>query len=87
MMEMTKEMIKYYFTNIHRIIKDKGNFVCINRYEKYETKIREYPFDLKWKIIHSEQSKIQKHIHELILKRDNESNNFSINKIISDVSG
>ena len=87
MMEMTKEMIKYYFTNIHRIIKDKGNFVCINRYEKYETKIREYPFDLKWKIIHSEQSKIQKHIHELILKIDNESNNFSINKIISDVSG
>ena len=85
MMEMTKEMINYYFVNIRRKIKTNGNFVCINRYEKYETKIREYPFDLKWKILHSEQSRIQKHIHELILNRDKDSNDFSINKILSDI--
>ena len=63
MMEMTKSTIDFYFKQINRIISDKGSFVCINRYQKNDIILKNYPFDLYWKVILSQQSHIQNHIH------------------------
>ena len=86
MMEMTKETIAFYFKQINRIIYDNGNFVCINRYKKNDIVLKNYPFDLYWKVILSEQSNIQNHIHQLILQRQSSKNAVSIADLLKNFS-
>ena len=86
MMEMTKETITFYFKQINRIICDNGNFVCINRYKKNDIVLKNYPFDLYWKVILSEQSNIQNHIHQLILQRQSSKNAVSIADLLKNFS-
>ena len=73
MMEMTSPIIKYYFDNIHRTIKNRGLFACFNRYIKKTSGediiLKNYPFDKFWSIVISQTSMFQNHIHDLILKR------------------
>ena len=72
MMEMTSPIIKYYFDNIHRTIKNRGIFACFNRYIKKTSGediiLKNYPFDKFWSIVISQTSMFQNHIHDLILK-------------------
>ena len=85
MMEMTKKTIAFYFKQINRIISDDGNFVCINRYQKNDISLKEYPFDLYWKVILSQKSNIQNHIHQLILQRQNNKNSISIKSLLKNL--
>ena len=78
MMEMTTNMLDFYFKHIHRIILEEGIFVCINRYKKNNIALKDYPFDLYWKVILSQTSHIQDHIHRLILQRQKSKNSTSI---------
>tara|TARA_Y100000590_G_scaffold249087_1_gene279907 strand:- start:162 stop:1271 length:1110 start_codon:yes stop_codon:yes gene_type:complete len=79
MMEMKLNTINFYFKNINRIISNKGFFICFNRYQKNNlskevTVLKDYPFDLYWKIILSETSKLQNRVHQLILERKKTKN-------------
>ena len=82
MMEMSSTIIKYYFDNIHRAIKNNGLFVCFNRYIKESSGekiiLKNYPFDKFWSIVISQTSIFQNHIHDLILKRKTEKDDFPI---------
>jgi len=73
MMEMSYPTIKYYFRYINKNLKKDGIFFCNNRYYKdtvgYPVELHKYPFDDFWKILYSEKSWNQDHIHCLILKR------------------
>ena len=81
-MEMSSTIIKYYFDNIHRTIKNNGLFVCFNRYIKQSSEekiiLKNYPFDKFWSIVISQTSIYQNHIHDLILRRKTEKDDFSI---------
>ena len=82
MMEMPSIIIKYYFDNIHRTIKKNGLFACYNRYIKSSSGekiiLKNYPFDQFWSIVISQTSIYQNHIHDLILKRQTEKDDFPI---------
>ena len=82
MMEMSSTIIKYYFDNIHRAIKNNGLFVCFNRYIKESSGekiiLKNYPFDKFWSIVISQTSIFQNHLHDLILKRKTEKDDFPI---------
>ncbi|NQV56604.1 MAG: putative sugar O-methyltransferase [Rhodospirillales bacterium] len=71
MMEMTHPAIEFYFTHIQRVTLAGGLFYCANRYEKGEDPIRikDYPFDDFWRIVLSQSSPLQGHIHELVARR------------------
>jgi len=73
MMEMNYETIKFYFDLIHQKISKNGYFFCINRYYKdtvgYPVEFSKYPYDKKWKIVFSEPSWNQKHVHALLTQR------------------
>lgn len=73
MQEMTRETIRYYFSEIERLIKPGGLFYCVNRYIKKigdeNIVLAEYPFDANWKFIFSQPKWLQNHIHELIAQR------------------
>jgi putative sugar O-methyltransferase len=73
MMEMNNETISFYFKKIHKQINLKGIFFCINRYYKdtvgYPIELSEYPYDNRWKVMFSERSWKQDHIHCLITQR------------------
>ena len=81
MMEMNAPTLKFYFNTIHSTLKENGIFVCFNRYVKqvgeFSNRFDCYPFDKKWKIISSDKSIFQPHIHHLIAQRyygtDNQS--------------
>ena len=82
MMEMSSTIIKFYFDNIHRTIKNNGLFVCFNRYIKQSSGekiiLKNYPFDKFWSIVISQTSIYQNHLHELILRRKTEKDDFPI---------
>jgi hypothetical protein len=44
-------------------------FYCVNRYGKYDVKLREYPFDDDWQIHVSQPLPGQDHVHEYLLQR------------------
>jgi len=73
MMEMNATTLKFYFDTIHTVLKEHGIFVCFNRYFKrvgsFLNRFDRYPFDKNWKIISSDKSIFQPHIHHLIAKR------------------
>lgn len=80
MMEMSIEVVDFYFKHIHRSVKNNGLFACINRYEKKSNSaenivMKHYPFDEFWLPLSSEASEIQPHIHELILMRGDKKSN------------
>jgi len=80
MMEMTRPVIEGYFAEIQRVVRNGGLFACMNRYFKgnEETRFKLYPFDENWQMILSQASVVQPHIHELIVKRTEEPQHFSI---------
>jgi putative sugar O-methyltransferase len=80
MMEMNKDVIKYYFDFIHTHIKKDGFFLNINRYRKksvgYPVHFYEYPYDSSWNIVLSKKSWRQYWIHFLLTQRSlNEKKN------------
>ena len=82
MMEMTTTMLDFYFKHIQRIVLEEGIFVCITRYIKGNIILKEYPFDIYWKILLSQTSHIQNHIHQLILQRQKSKNSISISETL-----
>ena len=81
MMEMNKDIIKKYLQFINRNISNTGYFFCVNRYYKdlvgYPIELHNYPFGYKWKSIYSKQSKHQREMHILLLKKiSSENSNF-----------
>ncbi len=84
MMEMTNEVINYYFDAIQRITRQGGLFACYNRYHKDTSGdvnlIKHYPFDDHWGILLSQTSTIQPTIHELIVQRLSEKNQFPLSE-------
>ena len=75
MMEMNAATLEFYFNTIQSTLKDGGIFVCFNRYVKqvgkFLNRFDRYPFDKNWKILSSEKSIFQHHIHHLIAQRYN----------------
>ena len=75
MMEMSKDNLEFYFKSIQTSLKIEGTFSCFNRYIKpvgnFENRFNLYPFDDDWKILMSQPSALQPHIHQLIVKRLN----------------
>ena len=73
MMEMDFKIVCAYFEFIQKHIAENGYFLNVNRYEKRTVgeaiRIHEYPYDSKWKVISSESSFSQPHIHLLLTKR------------------
>ncbi len=82
MMEMTMPTIDYYFKHIHRITASKGVFACFNRYLKNPGSIciKNFPFDKKWKILLSQSSVLQSHIHEMIVQRTALAQKFTVSQ-------
>ena len=72
-MEMNKNTVNFYFSNIHRMIIEDGIFYCVNRYKKKTSgdmvKFKQLPFDKKWEFEISRQSFFQPLIHEGLLRR------------------
>ena len=85
MMEMNKETISYYFQFIKKFLSKNGYFLCINRYYKdtvgYPIELYNYPFDNSWKVIISEESWYQNHIHFLFLRRINDNSGDMLQEI------
>jgi len=75
MMEMTKKSINNYFELISEKIKNKGYFLCINRYYKdlvgYPIEFHLYPFDQYWKVLISKTSWMQPFMHFFLVRREN----------------
>lgn len=69
MMEMTGDAITSYFNALHRTVRPGGLFLCINRYDKAGIRLKDYPFDGRWRIRLSQASIGQAHIHELLVER------------------
>jgi len=73
MMEMKYEVIKHYFKIIQNLTKIGGSYLCINRYYKdtvgYPVEMNKYPYDNCWKVLKSNTSWMQDHIHFLLTKR------------------
>jgi hypothetical protein len=74
MMEMNRETIANYFSDIQRAIKVGGAFFNVNRYRKDTVGepicFRNYPYDDLWSVKISGPSFFQSHIHELLTIRE-----------------
>ena len=81
MMEMTPEVIGFYFSQIQRTVPDGGLFACINRNQKL-TNSKNYPYDDRWRTIVSQTSILQDHIHELIVERTETSQVFPVKETL-----
>ncbi len=86
-MEMSLEIIEFYFNHIHRTTKHNGIFACFNRYHKKSHSeediiMKNYPFDEYWMPVISQTSLYQNHIHDLILKRNEKKAEFHIKDIL-----
>jgi hypothetical protein len=68
MMEMSPEVIDFYFSQIQRKVPVGGLFACCNRYMKL-TAFKNYPYDDQWRTIVSQTSIFQPQMHELIVER------------------
>ncbi|MGH9332312.1 MAG: putative sugar O-methyltransferase, partial [Vicinamibacteria bacterium] len=53
MMEMDSKTVSFYLDHIQQKLRSGGFFYCLNRYEK-KTRFRDYPFDDRWYVSHSE---------------------------------
>jgi len=87
MMEMSLEIIDFYFKHINRSVKNNGLFACINRYHKKSHSeediiMKHYPFDEFWVPVISQTSLLQNHIHDLILKKQSVKSDFHIRDIL-----
>ena len=88
-MEMSLNIIDFYFTHIHRTVKSNGLFACFNRYHKKshseeDIVLKDYPFDEFWTPVISQTSILQNHIHDLILKRQEKQSDFHIQDIFTE---
>ena len=76
-MEMNKKTIKRYFELIQNKIKKNGFFLNINKYSKStvgeDINFYEYPYDLYWNVIISEESYLQKNMCFLLTQRNNQA--------------
>ena len=72
-MEMNKKIIKKYFELIHNKLKNNGLFLNINKYSKSTVgeniNFYEYPYDVFWDVIISEESYLQNNMIFLLTKR------------------
>ena len=70
---MRLNVLHDYFNWIQKNINTDGIMYCINRYiftpGEDKCSIRDYNLDSKWKIIISQPTWLQTHLHELILQR------------------
>ena len=89
MMEMSKENLEFYFKAIQSSLKIEGTFSCFNRYIKkvgnFENKLDLYPFDDDWKILMSQASYFQPHIHQFILQRNENSSGSNFRQKLREV--
>jgi putative sugar O-methyltransferase len=53
MMEMDPSTVEFYLRQIQEKLAPGGFFYCLNRYEK-KTRLKDYPFDDKWRVALSE---------------------------------
>ncbi len=81
MMEMTPEIVGYYFAHIQRLVPVGGLFSCYNRYQKMTT-FKSYPYDDRWRILASQATHIQPHIHELTVERTATPQAFPITEVL-----
>ncbi len=77
MMEMTPDIIDFYFTHIQNIVPVGGLFACYNRYTKLSN-FKNYPYDNRWRILSSQTNDTQPHIHELTVERTEIPENFPV---------
>ena len=80
MMEMNATTIDDYFRHLHRTVRPGGLFACFNRYTKEpgNIRIKNYPYDDRWKILLSQTSNLQSHIHELVTQRTEAPQKFTL---------
>ena len=73
LMEMDKDIIKYYFDFIHNHVSNDGFFLNINRYRKksvgYPIHFYEYPYDSSWNVVSSKRSWRQYWVHSLLTQK------------------
>ena len=81
MMEMTPEVIDFYFSQIQRAVPVGGLFSCCNRYMKL-TALKNYPFDDRWRTIVSQTPIIQTQMHELIVERTKKPQAFPVKEAL-----
>lgn len=90
MMEMEFKIINSYFQFIHNFSHKNSYFLNINRYEKRtageKIRIAEYPYDKNWKVIISNKSINQNHIHFLLTKRTFNPKESDINEELSKIN-
>lgn len=83
MMEMDFDVVKDYFSFIHRYVSPEGYFYNINRYISNRTlfnaenskkinasDLSNYPYDNNWEVVMSSTSYRHNHMHTLITKRN-----------------
>ena len=89
MMEMNKENLDFYFDLIQTSLKIGGIFTCFNRYEKpvgnFTNKFINYPFDDDWKVLMSQPSIFQRHIHQLIVKRMKRNSGSEFKEVLKEI--
>jgi len=80
MMEMTPVAIAFYLEQVQRVVRESGVFACVNRYAKGDPpiKLKDYPFDGRWRLLLSQASAVQPHIHELVAERTAEAQAFTV---------
>ncbi len=81
MMEMTNEIIDFYFSHIQRLVRVGGLFACYNRYIKMAV-FKNYPYDDRWRILASQATYIQPHVHELTVERTATPEAFSVKEAL-----
>jgi hypothetical protein len=81
MMEMTPEVIDFYFAQIQRVVPVGGLFACYNRYLKLSA-FKNYPYDDRWRGIVSQTSALQSNMHELIVERTETPQAFPVAEVL-----
>ena len=89
MMEMYRSTIQEYFDAIHRSLKHGGMFYCVNRYTNKASgeriRIKEYPFDYRWRPVVSAPCWNQPWIHELMVQRVDGPNDGQLARLLRDL--
>ncbi len=86
MMEMRALVIAEYFRTIHLALRPGGFFYCVNRYTNKAAgeriRIKDFPFDDKWRALISEPCWNQPWIHELIVQRLDKPANIPLRSLL-----
>lgn len=85
MMEMTPEVIDFYFSQIQRAVPVGGLFACYNRYMKL-TAFKDYPYDDRWRTVVSQTSSIQGQMHELVVERTKTPQAFPVKEALKSLT-